>query len=174
MFQWSNKVNRTVTFNQEFADQTLLAVIETELQKQPHKTFSDLCKEALRQVFCDPAFPQPRPSNLETAQPATQPRPESIEQQVNELQRQFINLEQRFLAKEAGRLDAIESQLHQLALQVAQLSVITNQQPISQPSVQSESKSEAEGPTAPQATAQATPQEADPLLNHLSSLVDNF
>jgi hypothetical protein len=51
MFQRSNKTNRSVTFNLEVADQTLLAVIETELAKQPHKTFSDLCKEALWQFL---------------------------------------------------------------------------------------------------------------------------
>jgi hypothetical protein len=41
MFQWSKKVVKSVTFNPEVADESLLAQVEIYLETQPDKTFSD-------------------------------------------------------------------------------------------------------------------------------------
>ena len=103
MFPWSKKITKPVTFNSEVADETLLAVVETELMKQPHKTFSDLCKEALWQFLCVP----------ESVRPTT-PKAGQMEQPVAELKRQLAEFEQRFLRQESGRWEAIEPQLNQL------------------------------------------------------------
>lgn len=154
MFPWSKKISKSVTFTQELADQSLLAVVETELVKQPHKSFSDLCKEALWQSLC----------LSESVRPT--PRTAQIEQQVAELQRQLADLEQRLFARESNRLEAIERQLNQLTQQVAQLALIVNQQPNPKSPPQLELKPEAVTPT--------TPQEVDPLLSRLSPFLDDF
>ncbi len=61
MFQWSKKVVKSVTFNPGVADESLLAVVESHLEQQPDKTFSDLCKEALWQSLCVPESVKPSP-----------------------------------------------------------------------------------------------------------------
>lgn len=178
MFPWSKKITKPVTFNSEVADETLLAVVETELMKQPHKTFNDLCKEALWQFLCVP----------ESVRPTT-PKAGQMEQPVAELKRQLAEFEQRFLARESSRLeaiepqlnqllnressrlDAIERQLHQLSGQLAQLSLIVSQQPKSEPSrpfVPEVKQAEAVTSTAPPAEID------DPLLNRLSAFLDDF
>ena len=196
MFPWSKKITKPVTFNSEVADETLLAVVETELMKQPHKTFSDLCKEALWQFLCVP----------ESVRPTT-PNAGQMEQPVAELKRQLAEFEQRFLRQESGRweaiepklnqllkrdssrleaiepqlhqllnressrLDAIERQLNQLSGQLAQLSQIVNQQPKSEssrPFVPEVKQAEVVTPTAPPAEID------DPLLNRLSAFLDDF
>jgi hypothetical protein len=196
MFPWSKKITKPVTFNSEVADETLLAVVETELMKQPHKTFSDLCKEALWQFLCVP----------ESVRPTT-PKGGQMEQPVAELKRQLAEFEQRFLRQESGRweaiepqlnqllkressrleaiepqlnqllkressrLDAIERQLNQLSGQLAQLSQIVSQQPKSDPSrpfLPEVKQAEAVTPTAPPAEID------DPLLNRLSAFLDDF
>lgn len=154
MFPWSKNITKLVTFNQDLADQSLLEVVESELDKQPHMTFSDLCKEALWQSLC--VSESVRPS----------PRTVKLEQQVAELQGQFADLEQRFFAKESSRLEAIERQLNQLTQQLAQLALMVNQQPNAVSPPQLESGAEAVSPT--------TPQEVDPLLSRLSPLLDDF
>ena len=91
MFQWSKKVVKSVTFNPGVADESLLALVESHLEKQPDKTFSDLCKEALWQSLCVP----------ESVKPASKMTAchESVEQKIDELQRQVADLEERFFAK---------------------------------------------------------------------------
>jgi hypothetical protein len=105
MFPWSKKNSKSVTFNSEVADETLLAVVETELLKQPHKTFSDLCKEALWQFLCVPESVRPTPKITQGEQGVTD------RQVVAELQRQLADFEQRFLTRESSRWEAIERQM---------------------------------------------------------------
>ena len=160
MFPWSKKIRKSVKFNRELADLSLLEVVESELEKQPHKTFSDICKEALWQYLC--VSESVRPSST-TAQ---------FEQEVAELQRQFADLEQRFFAKESNRLDAMERQLNQLTQQLAQLALMVNQSPNLAPPPQLESAVQLE--SAAEAVAPTSSQEVDPLLSRLSSLLDDF
>lgn len=154
MFPWSDKSKKLVTFNQDIADQSLLEVVETELMKQPGKTFSDLCKEALWQFLCVPQAVRPTARMTHTPDQAT------------DLQAQLAEFEQRFFARESTRLDAIERQLHQLSQQLAQLAITTNQQLNSAPAPQLDSQEET--------MASVTLQSDDPLLNRLSPLLDDF
>ena len=119
MFQWSKKVVKSVTFNPEIADESLLAQVESYLESQPEKTFSDLCKEALWQALCVPESVRPAAN--------TAALPSSMEQQISDLQRQMAGLEERFFAKESNRLETMERQLSQLTQQVAQLAIMFNQ-----------------------------------------------
>lgn len=89
MFQWSNKTtNKTVSFSQEVTDRTLLRMLEEATAKNPHKSFSDLCKEALWHLLGVPESLRPSPKIGE------------MEQQIAALQAHVIELEQRLQAKE--------------------------------------------------------------------------
>ncbi|MBC5793844.1 plasmid segregation centromere-binding protein ParR [Anabaena aphanizomenioides LEGE 00250] len=162
MFQWSKKVVKSVTFNPEIGDESLLAQVESYLEEQPEKTFSDLCKEALWQALCVPDSARPSPNT------AALP----MEQQLGELQRQIAGLEERFFAKESNRLQVMESQILQLSQQVAQLAIMVNQAASFQPANSSIATVEVVNETA--STPDPTPQEVDPVISRLSSLVDDF
>lgn len=159
MFHWSKKVVKSVTFSPEVADESLLAIVESVLEKQPNKTFSDLCKEALWQSLCVP----------EAVRPGS--KTNQMEQQIAGLQHQLDTLEQRFFAKEANRLESIEAQLNQLTQQLTQLVLLVNQRPVfesSQPLPQLlELQEEKLAPPPP-------PQEIDPVLSRLTPFLDDF
>lgn len=184
MFQ--RKTNKTVIFNQEVPDQTLLEVIEAELARNPHKTFSDLCKEALWQFLCVPQAVRPNAN------------PQEIEQQIANLQRQLAELDkrisgkdagrwetglkqpvgdpthleslvaelQRHLTKESGRMEALERQMHQLNEQMMQLAFQVHSSP------GSVAHKPASFPVPePQPTVPEPPQEVDPLLENLKGFL---
>ncbi|MBD2518733.1 plasmid segregation centromere-binding protein ParR [Nostoc sp. FACHB-973] len=160
MFQWSKKVVKSVTFNPGLADESLLAQVESYLEKQPEKTFSDLCKEALWQSLCVPESVRPAPKTAAATTP--------IEQQIGELQRQVAGLEERFFAKGSNRLEALEHHLLQLSQQVAQLALIVNERSL----IQSPSQVEVVNNTP--YTVPAPPQEVDPVISRLSQFLDDF
>jgi hypothetical protein len=153
MFQWSKKVVKSVTFNPEIADESLLAQVENSLETQPDKTFSDLCKEALWKFLC---VPEPVQTASKTANITT------VEQKIGEIQNQMTGFEERFLARESHRLEAIERQMMQLTQQVAKLAIILNQQPPTY--IPPDSVNE----------AQAIPQEIDPVINRIGQFLDDF
>lgn len=156
MFQWSKKVVKSVTFNPEIADESLLAQVENYLQTQPEKTFSDLCKEALWKVLLPESVqPASKTANITT-----------IEQKISEMQLQIASFEERFFAQESRRLESIESQMLQLTQQVAKLTTMLGQQPPtyipSQPQPQPELQPEPE------------PQEVDPVISRIGQFLDDF
>ena len=161
MFQWSKKVVKSVTFNSGVADESLLDLVERYLEAQPHKTFSDLCKETLWQALAVPD--SVRPGNKMAAPPG-------VEQQIAVLQSQLADLEERFFAKESNRLDMLERQLMQLNQQVAQLAIMFNQGTIVQPQTQSVQTREVLNTTK----SATPPQEVDPVISRISQLVDDF
>jgi len=153
MFQWSKKVVKSVTFNPEIADESLLAQVENSLETQPDKTFSDLCKEALWKFLCVPEPVQLASQSVNIT---------TVEQKIGEMQNQIAGFEERFLARESYRLEAIESQMLQLTQQVAKLAIILNQQPPTYIPPDSVS------------VAQAIPQEVDPVINRIGQFLDDF
>ncbi len=170
MFQWSKKVVRSVTFNPGVADESLLALVESYLEKDPEKTFSDLCKEALWQSLCVPESVRPSP----TTPPTLSTVPAFEEQQIAELQRQVADLEERFFAKESNRLELMERQLLQLSQQVAQLAIMVHQRPISQPQTQATSAADQVVNYTTYPAAATPPQDVDPVISRLSQYLDDF
>ncbi len=162
MFQWSKKVVKSVTFNPGVADESLLALVESHLEKQADKTFSDLCKEALWQSLCVPESVKPAPKTAPTG---------PVEQQIGELQRQMADLEERFFAKESNRLEAMERHILQLNQQVAQLAIMLNDRSFVQSPSTSASVVEVVNTTY---TPPASPQEVDPVISRLSQYLDDF
>lgn len=149
---WSKKKKKGVEFTEEVADGTLWAAVEAELAKHPHKTFSDLCKEALWQFLYVPETARPpraqtRPvigsgaeefiaqiqgqlDSLEQRLAArdAQPSPpvaigSGVEGLIAQMQGQLDSLEQRLAAREASRLDSLEHQMRELSLQVGQVAI---------------------------------------------------
>lgn len=182
MFQWSKKVVKSVTFNPGVADESLLALVESHLEKDPDKSFSDLCKEALWQALCVPESVRPNQKAAQalpspsTSQIPTPPLPSSTdggEPQITDLHRQITDLEGRYYSRQANRLDAVETQLIQLSQQVAQLAIMVTQGVTVQvaptqslPAGGEVYKSTNSPPPAP--------VEVDPVISRLSQLVDDF
>lgn len=162
MFPWSKKTVKSVKFNQEVADQSLLAVVEAELMRQPYKTFSDLCKEALWQFLCVPEAVRPSPKTPQREQPSP------------DVQRQLADFEQRFFAKESSRLEALERQLNQLSQQVAQLASAIERQPLSDRLPQPTPLPQQEKAVEVTTVASSIPQDVDPMLSRLSQFLDDF
>lgn len=102
MFQWSKKVVKSVSFNPGVADESLLGLVESYLEKNPHLTFSDLCKEALWQALCVPEAVRPgqkAPTAAPTATMTTQTASPELLQQLALVQRQLADLEERFFCE---------------------------------------------------------------------------
>ncbi|MBD2605467.1 plasmid segregation centromere-binding protein ParR [Scytonema hofmannii FACHB-248] len=169
MLQWPKKVVKSVTFNPGVADESLLALVESHLEKDPEKTFSDLCKEALWQSLC---VPEPVRSSPSTPEKATAPAFE--EQQIAELQRQVADIEERFFAKESNRLEVMERQLLQLSQQVAQMAIMLHERPISQPQNLATSAPQEVVNHTTYTGAATYPQDVDPVISRLSQYLDDF
>ena len=151
MFQWSKKVVKSVTFNPEIADESLLAQVENYLETQPGKTFSDLCKEALWKALCVPESVQPASNTADST---------TIEQKIGEIQRRMTDFEERFFTRESHRLEAMESQMLQLSQQVGKLAIILGQQPLTYIPPDPEPKLES--------------QEVDPVISRIGQFLDDF
>ncbi len=155
MFQWSKKVVKSVTFNPDIADESLLAQVESYLEAKPEKSFSDLCKEALWQALCVPnsGSTVPQKSGM-------------LEQEIDELQRQMASIEERFFTKESNRLEMIERQIYQLSQQVAQLALSLGERTLTQTPT-----AVVNNPTYP---PEPSPQEVDPVISRISQFLDDF
>jgi hypothetical protein len=166
MVFWLSKTKKRVGFTDEVADQTLLAVVQKELQNQPHKSFGDLCKEALWHYLYVPESVKPTRKSADASDT------------IAELQGQLKSLEERVAAREASRLDALEQQLQQLSLQVGQLAIALNNnqrgnyQPPQQPYLEHIPEPQPEPEPEPEPVA--PPKPVDPLLQRLSSFIDDF
>ncbi|NJM69789.1 MAG: plasmid segregation centromere-binding protein ParR [Scytonema sp. RU_4_4] len=170
MFQWSKKVIKSVTFEPGVADESLLALVESHLEKDPQKTFSDLCKEALWQSLCVPESVRPAPK------PAAATATLGVEQQIAALQNHIADLEERFFSKESNRLEMIEHQLMQLSQQVTQLAIMVNHVSTSSPPTQQQVPVlEVINHTSSPTNAAAIPsQEVDPVISRISQFLDDF
>ena len=177
MFQWSSKkVVKSVTFNPGVADESLLDVVERHLEKEPDKTFSDLCKEALWQALCVPESVRPDPQPAPSAPvPKPKPKPPSeVGEYVADLERKIADLEERFFNRESNRLATMEQHLTQLSQQVAQLAMMVNQGSVVQPANQSVTSEVLSNTSAQTYEINTAHEEEDPLISRLSELVDDF
>ncbi|QJB25004.1 hypothetical protein [Limnospira fusiformis] len=194
---WVNKkLTQSVTFTEDAADQTLLEAIEKELSLTKYQTFSNLCKQALWQFLLSSPTTQTPVVNNDYRSEITSERPvnpppnlKPIEEGLLSLQRQLGVLERQLQAqKTENQTQQLESQVNQLTQQLAQFqSAIaskldaTNEAIAQIPSQLPQITSPPPPPEPPRSTAPSPPppepvhpQEADPLLQRLSSLVDDF
>ena len=162
MFQWSKKVVKSVIFEQGVADESLLAMIKSYLEKQPEKTFSQLCKEALWQSLCVPESVKPNPKGAIKLE---------AEQNIADLKNQLSRLEEYFLSNQSYRLELIEHQIAQLSQQVSQLAITANQEPALQSVNSAETTLDN---STNNNTVSSTPEDIDPLISRLSQFLENF
>jgi hypothetical protein len=170
MALWAkNKVNFSVAFTEDAADQTLLAAIEKELALTKYQTFSNLCKQALWQFLSV--------SVSESA--GSSPSFVRLEQRIAELAVKFAEFEHNVSADELSRLEGLEHHLNQLSAQLDQLqgSVDGKFAQVSFAQVSKvvepdavESNSVADDDVVSDAEV-APHRESDPLLERLSSLL---
>ncbi|MGD1874927.1 MAG: plasmid segregation centromere-binding protein ParR [Mastigocoleus sp.] len=172
MFQWSKKVVKSVTFEPGVADESLLDLVERHLEKQPDKSFSDLCKDALWQSLGVPESVRPAAAPI----PVTDVAMGSEQQQIADLKRQMANLEERFFAKESNRLQMMESHIMQLSQQLAQLAIIINQSSGIQASTETVQQIEVVQKATPANSnhAKTSPQDVDPVISRISQFVEDF
>jgi DNA mismatch repair ATPase MutS len=168
MALWAkNKVNFSVAFTEDAADQTLLAAIEKELSLTKYQTFSNLCKQALWQFLSV--------SVSESESAGSTPSFQRLEQRIAELAAKFAEFEHNVSAEELSRLEGLEHHLNQLSAQLsklqgsvdgkvsfAQVSKVVEPDAVESKSVADDVVSDAE--VAPH-------RESDPLLDRLSSLL---
>ncbi|MBE9110438.1 hypothetical protein IQ273_13535 [Nodosilinea sp. LEGE 07298] len=153
VLKWLRQTKKLVLFRQNELDQHLLAAVKAELARQPGLSFSSLCKEALYQLLLsNHDYPSRPPSSTDT------------DKRIESLEAQLLSVEQRFFAQEKNRLERLEAQMQQLALQVAQLGGTVSSAPVS-PQLASEAVPYAE-------KIEDVPE--DPVLSRLSGLIDDF
>ncbi|MFQ4135813.1 plasmid segregation centromere-binding protein ParR [Nodosilinea sp. PGN35] len=150
VLKWLRQTRKPVLFRRNEPDQSLLAAVKAELARQPGLTFSSLCKEALHQLLLS--------NHPYSGQPLS-----PTDRRIESLEAQLLSVEQRFFAQEKNRLERVEAQLAQLALQVASLAGPGAVPPMS--SLPPEALSEANA-------IEAVPE--DPILSRLSGLIDDF
>lgn len=167
MFQWSNKVSKSVTFTSELADQELLALIDTELAKYPYKTFNELCKEALKLMLRQNVNPSVRP---EVKSNESDLRVEQLQTQVAQLEQQLGGVEQRLYqcSRDLARLGPLEYQINQLNRRINTLSLAGNDVP-APPGMATLPVEEAS-----EVPIEVAPQEVDPAIARISQLIDDF
>lgn len=157
------KQQQSVEFARDMADQTLLAAVQAELEKQPDKTFGDLCKEALWQFLyvSESLLPVSKVGQLE--------------EQIASIQERLASVEERIGAREASRLNELESQIRQLSLQMGQLAISGDRSSAaSSPRAASPLPVPPKPEPEPEPENLPPPQPIDPLLSRLGSLLDDF
>ena len=191
MFGLNKKLTQSVTFSEDAADQALLEAIEKELTLAKYQTFSNLCKQALWQFLSlsqsTSAMPQSSP------QETSPQKSGQLQAQIASLQAHLTQVEQKMLAQESSGFERLDRQLTQLAQQLAQLQVavsfqstpIVPQTPTSVVQPQSLQQNEAEHKpeyevehrperVQPPTENEISLKESDPVLQRLSSLLDDF
>lgn len=138
------KSNYVVRFAQTEADQVLLQAIDRALEGQSYKSFSDLCKQALRLML------------LSGEPTVTLPMLSVLEQQLMTLQLQIMQLEQRSREPHSS-IGGLEAQVQQLTDRLTQL----------------EQKVDTAVLT-PVAEEPEPEPETDPLLSRLAPLLEDF
>ncbi|MBD2111283.1 MULTISPECIES: plasmid segregation centromere-binding protein ParR [Cyanophyceae] len=149
VLKWLRQTKKLVLFRQSELDQYLLAAVKAELDRQPGLSFSGLCKEALHQLLL---------SNH------SYPSQTSADKRIESLEVQLLSVEQRFFAQEKNRLERLEAQIQQLALQMTQLGGTVSPVPVSPQPVSDDVHYAEEVEEVPE----------DPVLARLSGLIDDF
>ncbi|NJK69892.1 MAG: hypothetical protein HC789_15835 [Microcoleus sp. CSU_2_2] len=167
MALWAkNKVNFSVAFTEDAADQTLLTAIEKELSLTKYQTFSNLCKQALWQFLSV--------SVSESA--GSTPSFQRLEERIAELAAKFAEFEHNVSAEELSRLEGLEHHLNQLSAQLSKLQGSVDSKvsfaqvsKVVEPDAVESTKSVVDDVVSEPEVAPH--RESDPLLDRLSSLL---
>mgnify|MGYP006246536211 CR=1 FL=1 len=183
---WEKNQKKEVFFTEEAADKQLLAAIEKELNAQKYQTFSNLCKQAIWQFLYVS-------SSAELAQSAS--NLQRIEQRIYELAKKISASEENEY-NQINQLDDMKKYLSQMnekltqmqlyfdtkfiqALEVfkteipkTEVAINQSEVPIVNPNQDLELKTTKPKQLEEDLSVKKPMTESDPLLKHLTSLID--
>ncbi|NEN90383.1 MAG: hypothetical protein F6K48_16290 [Okeania sp. SIO3H1] len=189
---WEKNQKKDVFFTEEAADRQLLAAIEKELNSHKYRTFSNLCKQALWQ-FLDVSS-----SSTELAQSAS--NLQRLEHRIYEkLTKHFSELETKLVSEELNtpnntvqsNENELKKHLNQLHQQLTQIQVNLDAKlievmetfkaelsqieiPITKSAQEELEELTPTKPTEEDLSVKESKTDADPLLQRLSSLIEEF
>lgn len=185
---WEKNNKKEVFFTEDAADKQLLAAIEKELNTQKYQTFSNLCKQALWQFLY-------LSSSTELAQSAS--NLQRLEKIIYQLTEQF-NTSEKNKYNQINQLNDIKKYLVQMNKQLAQMQLYINNKfiaalevfktelpkteavinqvetPIVNPNEESELMTTKPNQVEEDLSVKQPITESDPLLKHLTSLIEDF
>ncbi|MDY7003510.1 MAG: hypothetical protein SWX82_05945 [Cyanobacteriota bacterium] len=190
---WEKNQKKEVFFTEEAADKQLLAAIEKELNSHKYRTFSNLCKQALWQ-FLDVSSSSTElaqsPSNLQklehriyekltqhfselekklvseelkTSNNTVQSNEDELKKHLNQLNQQLTQIQLDLDAKLIEVMETFKTELSQIEIPITKLAQEESEELTPTQSKEEENLSVKESKT-----------DADPLLQRLSSLLEEF
>ncbi|NEP89574.1 MAG: hypothetical protein F6K18_23595 [Okeania sp. SIO2C2] len=197
MMLWEKNQKKEVFFTEEAADQQLLVAIEKELNSQKYRTFSNLCKQALWQ-FLDVSS-----SSTELAKSASNLQRlehriyEKLTKHFSELETKLVsdelNTSNNTVQSNQSNENELKKHLNQLHQQLTQIQLNldakfievmeTFKTELSQIEIPITKSAQEESeeltptntkPTEEDLSVQQSTTDADPLLQRLSSLLEDF
>ncbi|MGJ3248050.1 MAG: hypothetical protein ACFE0I_18450 [Elainellaceae cyanobacterium] len=154
-----NPVNYDVVFKESVTDQALLGAIERALATQPYASFSDLCKQALRQSLLGAEMSSTMPLFLE------------LQRQIVDLRVSLANLEYRLRGdRPTPRQENLDHPFDHLDHQFTRLSSRLGETRSTIPFNPRESRESPEPERVPATISRAS----DPLLDRLAPILDDF
>ena len=193
---WEKNHKKEVFFTEEAADKQLLAAIEKELNAQKYQTFSNLCKQALWQFLYVSSSTElaQSASNLQRLEQriyekfnqhfselakkfaASEHNEPNQINQLNELKKylsqmneQLTQMESNFDAKFIEALEAFKIELPKIEAAINQIEV-----PIVKSTQEPELTTTKPKETESDLSVEQPITESDPLLQRLSSLIEDF
>merc|ERR1739838_94219 len=185
---WEKNHKKEVFFTEDAADKQLLAAIEKELNTQKYQTFSNLCKQALWQFLY-------LSSSTELANSAS--NLQRLEERIYQLAEQFNTSEQNKY-NHINQLNDIKKYLSQMNQQLTQMQLYFDtkfiaalevfktelskteaaidkvEMPIVNPNEESELTTTKQNQVEEDLSVKQPITESDPLLKHLTSLIEDF
>ena len=185
---WEKNHKKEVFFTEDAADKQLLAAIEKELNTQKYQTFSNLCKQALWQFLY-------LSSSTELANSAS--NLQRLEERIYQLAEQFNTSEQNKY-NHINQLNDIKKYLSQMNQQLTQMQLYFDTKfiaalevfktelskteaaidkvdmPIVNPDEESELTTIKQNQVEEDLSVKQPITESDPLLKHLTSLIEDF
>ncbi|MCL2934069.1 MAG: hypothetical protein MGG11_18050 [Trichodesmium sp. MAG_R03] len=185
---WKKNYKKEVFFTEEAADKQLLAAIEKELNVQKYQTFSNLCKQAIWQFLY-------LSSSTELAQSAS--NFQRLEQRIYELAKQFTASKKNEY-NQINQLNDMKKHLSQMNEQLTQMQLYFDTKlisalegfkielsktkaginqveiPIVNPNEELELTTNRPKQVEEDLSVKQPITESDPLLKHLTSLIEDF
>ena len=193
---WEKNQKKEVFFTEEAADKQLLAAIEKELNSQKYQTFSNLCKQALWQFLYVSSSTElvQSASNLqrlehkiyekltqhfselekkiassELNEPNQVSQLNDLKKHLSQINQQLAQMQLNFDAKFLETLQAFKTELPKIEAAINKIEL-----PIVKPTQEQELTPTKPTEAEADLSVEESKTESDPLLQRLSSLIEDF
>ncbi|MGD1699956.1 hypothetical protein [Dapis sp. BLCC M229] len=193
---WEKNQKKEVFFTEEAADKQLLAAIEKELNTQKYQTFSNLCKQALWQFLYVSSSTElaQSASNLqrlehriyekltqhfselekkiassELNEPNQVSQLNDLKKHLSQMNQQLAQMQFNFDAKFLEALQAFKTELPKIEAAINKIEL-----PIVKPTQEQELTTTKPTEAEADLSVEESKTESDPLLQRLSSLIEDF